>query len=120
MLELKDPSVEQVKELIESLVEIPMNKCYLCLKQLNEQEEAEAAGISQNMSAAELLKSEKKVLRPMYVLAVAHDAEPSVQPLDRVRASRITEVTGVQIPCNIRGYKVVIIRDYDVLTVIKS
>jgi len=120
MLELKDPTVEQVQELISSLIEIPMNKSLLCLKQMNMQDEAEAAGVSHNISAADVLKSEKKMLRPLYVLAVAHDAEPSIKVLDKVRASRITEVTGVQIPCNIRGYKVVIIRDYDVLTVTKA
>jgi hypothetical protein len=120
MLELKDPTVEQVQELISSLAEIPMNKTFLCLKQMNEKEEAEAAGMSINLSAAKLLESERAMLRPMYVLAASHDAEPTIQVLDRVRASRITEVTGVQIPCTIRGYKVVIIRDFDVLTVIKN
>lgn len=119
-LELKDPTVEQVQELIDSLTEIPMNKSFLCLKQMNLQQESEAAGLSQNISAQDLLKSERAMLRPLYVLARAADAEPSIQVMDRVRASRITEVTGVQIPCKIRGYIVVIIRDYDVLTVIKS
>jgi hypothetical protein len=117
---VKDPTVEVVKQLISELQEIPMNKSLLVLKQKNVLEEAQMSGIEQRVTKMDLDKEERRILRPMYVLSVSSDSELNIQPLDMVRSSRLTELTGVQIPCSIEGYKIILVRDYDVMTVIKN
>jgi hypothetical protein len=120
MLENLDPTVEQVKQLISELTEEPMNKSLLVLKQKNMLEEAAMAGMKTNTSKTELDRVERQILRPMYVLSVSKDSDSGVKPLDMVRASRLTELTGVQMPCSIDGYKIIVVRDYDLLTVIRK
>lgn len=117
---ITDPTVEQVQQLISELNEVPMNKSMLVLKQKNMLEEAHMSGIEQRVTKQDLDKEERRILRPMYVLAVSSDSELGVKALDKVRASRLTEISGVEIPCSITGYRIIFIRDYDVMTVIKA
>src|SRR6478736_418954 len=116
---IKDPSVEQVQQVISELKEIPMNKTMLVLKQKNMYEEVNASGIQQNVTKLDLDKEERRILRPMYVLAVSADMDSDIKPLDKIRGSRLTEITGQQIPCSIEGYRIIVVREYDVMTVIK-
>lgn len=117
---IKDPSLEQVQQVISELKEIPMNKSMLVLKQKNMLEEAQASGIAQNVTKLDLDKEERRILRPMYVLAVSEDMDSSIKPLDKIRGSRLTEITGQQIPCSIEGYRIIVVREYDVMTVTKQ
>jgi len=116
---IKDPSLEQVQQVISELKEIPMNKTMLVLKQKNMYEEVNASGIQQNVTKLDLDKEERRILRPMYVLAVSADMDSDIKPLDKIRGSRLTEITGQQIPCSIEGYRIIVVREYDVMTVIK-
>lgn len=117
---IKDPSLEQVQQVISELKEIPMNKTMLVLKQKNMYEEVNASGIQQNVTKLDLDKEERRILRPMYVLAVSVDMDSDIKPLDKIRGSRLTEITGQQIPCSIEGYRIIVVREYDVMTVIKG
>lgn len=118
---IKDPSLEQVQQLISELTEKPKNKSMLVLKQKNVLEEAKELGIEQNITKADLDKEERRILRPMYILSVSDDlTDEDYKPLNKIRGSRLTEITGVQIPCSIDGYKIILVRDYDVMTVIKA
>lgn len=117
----EDPSLEEIKSLIESIKEKPKNKSILVLKQMNTEERVYETGVKVNTSKIELDAEEKKIMRPMYILAVSDDIDDSdYKPLNRLRASRITSVVGKKIECPIAGYKVVIVRDYDVMTIIES
>lgn len=120
LVENLDPTVEQVKQLISELTEIPMNKSMLVLKQKSSYQISLDSGLQVNQSAAERDKSERAVLKPFYVLAVSEDMEGKIQPLDKVRVSRITEPQGIPIACSLQGYQVVVIREFDVFTVIKN
>jgi hypothetical protein len=120
VVEKLDPTVEEVKALIAQITETPMNQSMLVLKQKNMLEEAQYSGISQKVTKQDLDIEERRILRPMYVLATSEDSNIPVKALDMVRASRLTELAGKQIPCSIEGYKIILVRDYDVLTVIKS
>lgn len=121
LVESLDLTVEQVKQLITELTEIPKNKSMLVVKKKSDWQISQESGLQVNQSFSERDASERKVLKPFYVLAVSEDMEDkSIQPLDKVRVSRITEPQGIPIECSIQGYQIVIIREFDVFTVIKN
>lgn len=121
---ITDPTVEQVQQLIEelkALKEVPKNKSMFVLKQKNVLEEAQMSGIEQRVTKMDLDKEERRILRPMYILAVSSDlTDEDYVPLNKVRSSRLTELTGQQIPCSIDGYRIILVRDYDVVSVVRQ